>query len=325
MKTALANRLVLYHQTLVLIVCILGIGLFPAVAYLVSFLTSNYTICALAGLLTSLPILIFSIHAFNLWWIKWAIRKVGDIFIIEQAIERAKISHLFNDYITKYKKLNPPKEKKFIDFIDDPSVPQQIVIYYRTIAAIIAAYVSICSAIGFILSTTRENTSTILYFSSAAVLLTTAYFSYYKIRHSSKKLTLSDEGIMIYNSLFRWSWISAYRVFWTPQPELRFIYNGKQHVTSLEQIAIPRWKVDHFLAVYFGRAMKNTRYDTWTSLHNNKLFIVEEDHPTIGTYLLIFEDNVCIENYTRLNANTCKLLALEEYGVPLSSWKLQET
>ncbi len=55
--------------------------------------------------------------------------------------------------------------------------------------------------------------------------------------------------------------------------------------------------------------------------YKGKIFKIEEDYPEVGVYLYIYEGEKCTNDYLQNDINTCKKLALEDYGVPLCSWK----
>jgi hypothetical protein len=57
------------------------------------------------------------------------------------------------------------------------------------------------------------------------------------------------------------------------------------------------------------------------TLHNGKVFKIEEDYPEVGVYLYVYEDDQCVNDYLQNDIETCKELAFEDFGVPLCSWK----
>ena len=59
--------------------------------------------------------------------------------------------------------------------------------------------------------------------------------------------------------------------------------------------------------------------------HNGKNFKIEEDYPEVGVYLYVYDDGKCINDYLQNDIKTCKELALENFGVPLCSWKENDT
>ena len=58
--------------------------------------------------------------------------------------------------------------------------------------------------------------------------------------------------------------------------------------------------------------------------HNNLRFEIEEDLPELGFYLYVFdENNKCVRDYLQDSKNMAMHFALEEFGVPLTSWIVQ--
>jgi hypothetical protein len=58
--------------------------------------------------------------------------------------------------------------------------------------------------------------------------------------------------------------------------------------------------------------------------YNNLRFVIEEDLPGVGFYLYVYDNhNTCIEDYLQDSVVSIKQLALEKFGVPINSWKLQ--
>lgn len=55
---------------------------------------------------------------------------------------------------------------------------------------------------------------------------------------------------------------------------------------------------------------------------NNRLFRIEEDYPEVGAYLYVFESDKCILDDLQNDVHTCKLVALEDFGVPIEQWEL---
>lgn len=56
-------------------------------------------------------------------------------------------------------------------------------------------------------------------------------------------------------------------------------------------------------------------------LQDDIVFRIEEDFPKVGCYLYVVKDGKCIKDYLQNNIEACKLIVLEEYGIPLESWK----
>lgn len=55
--------------------------------------------------------------------------------------------------------------------------------------------------------------------------------------------------------------------------------------------------------------------------HNGRVFKIEEDYPEVGVYLYVYEDEMCVKDFLQNDIKTCKELAMEDYGVPLSAWQ----
>lgn len=54
---------------------------------------------------------------------------------------------------------------------------------------------------------------------------------------------------------------------------------------------------------------------------NNLIYKIEEDLPEIGAYLYCFDSELCVNDYLQNSIEECKIFALEEFGVPIDSWK----
>ncbi|WP_293716009.1 hypothetical protein [Thiolapillus sp.] len=50
-------------------------------------------------------------------------------------------------------------------------------------------------------------------------------------------------------------------------------------------------------------------------------FIIEEDLPKVGAYLYVYEGDNCVFDCLQDSIDICKEIALEQYNVPLESWK----
>ena len=57
------------------------------------------------------------------------------------------------------------------------------------------------------------------------------------------------------------------------------------------------------------------------TIYKGKVFKIEEDYPEVGAYLYILEGDKCVNDYLQNDIETCMELALEDFGVPLCSWK----
>lgn len=65
-------------------------------------------------------------------------------------------------------------------------------------------------------------------------------------------------------------------------------------------------------------------FNIYESIHNNRIFKIEEDYPGVGAYLYIYENEQCIYDYLQDNIEMCKEFAFEEFNVPIDSWKLED-
>ena len=66
------------------------------------------------------------------------------------------------------------------------------------------------------------------------------------------------------------------------------------------------------------------KFNVYETFQGNRVFKIEEDFPEVGAYLYVYEDGHCIKDYLQNDIDICKALALEEYNVPINSWKLKE-
>ena len=60
------------------------------------------------------------------------------------------------------------------------------------------------------------------------------------------------------------------------------------------------------------------------SIHEGRLYLIEEDIPEVGWYLYVFKDkteSVCIYDHLQDELDYAKNQALKDYGVPLDSWE----
>lgn len=61
-----------------------------------------------------------------------------------------------------------------------------------------------------------------------------------------------------------------------------------------------------------------------TTNHNDNKFEIVEDLPEVGFYLYVYDrQNNCIADFSQNTKEMTKQFALEEFGVPLQSWKEQ--
>lgn len=54
--------------------------------------------------------------------------------------------------------------------------------------------------------------------------------------------------------------------------------------------------------------------------HNGHTYLIKEDKPEVGAYLLVFENGVCVRDYLQDNVSICIEFAFEDFGVPSSAW-----
>ncbi|MEE9327869.1 MAG: hypothetical protein V3U71_11305 [Cocleimonas sp.] len=64
------------------------------------------------------------------------------------------------------------------------------------------------------------------------------------------------------------------------------------------------------------------KYLKLTSDFENKKFVIEEDFPEVGVYLLVYDEGRCIYDCLQDNIEACKAVAFEEYNVPLDAWNI---
>jgi len=62
------------------------------------------------------------------------------------------------------------------------------------------------------------------------------------------------------------------------------------------------------------------QYKTLEAEHKGMKFKIEEDTPQVGSYLYVYEADVCIKDYLQNSIAICKHVALENYGVPIDGW-----
>ena len=67
-----------------------------------------------------------------------------------------------------------------------------------------------------------------------------------------------------------------------------------------------------------------TEFKILEAEYNGKKFRIEEDYPEVGTYLYVYENGNCTEDYLQDNIEVCKQLAHENYKVPFDRWVLKE-
>lgn len=66
------------------------------------------------------------------------------------------------------------------------------------------------------------------------------------------------------------------------------------------------------------------KFKILVSKYSKRVFKIEEDFPEVGAYLYVYEKGECIKDYLQDSIDLCKEFALEEFGVPLDSWKIPE-
>jgi len=55
--------------------------------------------------------------------------------------------------------------------------------------------------------------------------------------------------------------------------------------------------------------------------YNRLRFEIVKDNSDVGYYLYVYDEDRCIADYLQNDEDTCKQVALEEYGVEPSSWR----
>ena len=55
--------------------------------------------------------------------------------------------------------------------------------------------------------------------------------------------------------------------------------------------------------------------------HNQLRLEIVEDNPDVGFYLYVYDGEQCIADYLQHDEDTCKQVALKEYGVELNLWR----
>ena len=55
--------------------------------------------------------------------------------------------------------------------------------------------------------------------------------------------------------------------------------------------------------------------------YNRLRFEIVKDNSDVGYYLHVYDEDRCIADYLQNDEDTCKQVALEEYGVEPSSWR----
>jgi hypothetical protein len=54
---------------------------------------------------------------------------------------------------------------------------------------------------------------------------------------------------------------------------------------------------------------------------NQKRFLITDHIPNFGSFLFVYENDFCTYDYFQNSIQFCKETALEEFGVPMDSWK----
>ena len=55
--------------------------------------------------------------------------------------------------------------------------------------------------------------------------------------------------------------------------------------------------------------------------YNRLRFEIVKDNSDVGYYLYVYDEDRCIADFLQNDEDTCKQVALEEYGVEPSSWR----
>ena len=66
------------------------------------------------------------------------------------------------------------------------------------------------------------------------------------------------------------------------------------------------------------------KFIVFETVWNNLIYKIEEDLPEIGAYLYCYDSEICVSDYLQNSIEECKTFALEEFGVPIDSWKKKE-
>ena len=59
--------------------------------------------------------------------------------------------------------------------------------------------------------------------------------------------------------------------------------------------------------------------------HNGSTFKIVPDKPEVGVYLYVYEGSRCVRDELQNDEETCKEIALEDYGVPKDIWRKDES
>ena len=57
----------------------------------------------------------------------------------------------------------------------------------------------------------------------------------------------------------------------------------------------------------------------YISKYTDKLFVIEEDCPEVGSYLYVYSNNVCVYDSLQNGTYACMVVALDQYNFPLDS------
>lgn len=60
------------------------------------------------------------------------------------------------------------------------------------------------------------------------------------------------------------------------------------------------------------------------AIYENRNFRIEEFSPEYGFYIFVYENGECICDYVQDTVEICQEFALEEFNVPIESWKISE-
>lgn len=63
------------------------------------------------------------------------------------------------------------------------------------------------------------------------------------------------------------------------------------------------------------------KFKKLVSTHDKQKFVIEEDLPDVGAYLYVYINGKIANDYLQNDVLACQELALEEFNVPLDSWK----
>ena len=66
---------------------------------------------------------------------------------------------------------------------------------------------------------------------------------------------------------------------------------------------------------------ENKKFETYIAQKDDTIFKIVEDLPGVGWYLYVFRDGQCLYDFEQDTLQDCQEEALDEFGVPLTSWE----